>query len=105
MADKKYLITIIAMEEDKLENDRLEYRDVPDEVYTAIQELAPQGALDVEVVYLLDAKQKETLIRVLERNSLPYPEYIADAGPATPLALVVKLDDRRPQPPGPSDGA
>ena len=105
MANKKrYLITIAEFNEDKLGKD-LPFSAVPDAVGQAIDQLTQQGALDVQMVFLLDETQKERIELVLQHNSLLYPELITASERSGPPsnAAVLYLHDRRQRPKNPGD--
>lgn len=95
MADKKFLITITAVDPDQFSNDKLTWRGVLDAVCDAFTPVSPHKSLVPESVYLLDAEQKDTVSLVLEHNAQPYPEDPADENAAPSLAKVLYLHDRR----------
>lgn len=99
MADnKRYVITIAEFDESKLGKD-LKFSEIPDALGMTIDQLTPSGALDVQMVFLLDEKQKARVELVLQHNSLPYPELIeaSEKKGGSTKAAVLYMYDRRPR--------
>ena len=104
MADKKYLITVTAFDDSKLDK-RLPFSGVPDAVGAALDGVAPRNVLDTQKVFLLTADQLALVTLVLEQHSLHYPDLIkaSEETPPSLGATVLYLYDRRQRMQNPGD--
>jgi hypothetical protein len=81
MSQKKWLVAVIAVDENLLAQDipnRKALTTLPDVIASAIEEASPSVALELDRVYLHDDKEKDTLITELESLSLPYHVYATE---------------------------
>lgn len=108
MSKRKWIVGLIAVEEDELAADGFprgeELGCVPDALNDAIERLAPGGSLDLNMVYLLSDEQKVRLLKYLNRNAIDYHEYVVSERGETcrkegctdhHKAVVIQLHDRR----------
>lgn len=93
----KYIISITTLNEEHLTGDQLWLPNLPDTLNTLTEELSPQGALDLDGLYLVNDTQKALVCAVLDTHHLPFPVDSIEAR----LAEVVNLHDRRRRPEGP----
>lgn len=93
----KYIISITTLDEERLSADKIRLPDLPDTLNTLTEELSPQGALDLEGLYLVNDHQRELLCTLLDEHHLPFPVETAEPR----LAKVVHLHDRRRRTEGP----
>jgi hypothetical protein len=91
MSDNKYLITVNKVNVAQLPADKLALTSLPETLNSVIEDLAPKGSIDLELVYLLTDSQYEKAIMQLEENSVPYPRQ----GVASNAAKIINLSDRR----------
>lgn len=95
MADKKYLITVIEVDDSLLAADRLRLQDMPETLNTLTEGISPCGSLDLLGLFLVDSPNCDAVLDALQEHALPYPR------DPPRIAKVVNLDDRRQRPEGP----
>ena len=81
MSNKKWLVALIAVDEEALSEDLPAHKaltSLPGVLESTINSTTPSGALELERVYLHDDKEKDRLIAELEKLSMPYHVYATE---------------------------
>jgi tRNA A58 N-methylase Trm61 len=90
MSDK-FIVTVNKVTVDKLPEDQLDLPELPEALNSVTESLAPNGSLDLQLVYLLNAEQCERAVKSLEANSVRYPR----RQPVKNAAKVINLSAHR----------
>jgi len=72
---KKWIVALMALDEDTLGPKLL---GLPDVLHDLVTKSFSNGALNLDMLYLLDTPHKQVVEKVLEHESLPFHDYAVD---------------------------